>query len=95
MFVADAQPVVHLVQFSPVVVRGRGFQDSERVKVTVTPESGTARTRHIRAGDRGRFRIAFAHLVTKPCGRTAVAADGSGGSHARVEGTKHPDCIAD
>jgi hypothetical protein len=68
---------------SPLRIKGTGFAPRERVRVTVTPSAGEARSRHVRAGRHGGFVVAFPH-VDADGGLEAVAA-GSAGGHASFQ----------
>jgi hypothetical protein len=68
---------------APLRVRGSGFRGRESVRVTVTPSSGYAIVRRIRATSRGTFALTFAGV--DPCGGVEGVAAGSRGSHASFQ----------
>ncbi len=79
-----AAPRLRVVDASPVRLAGSGFAPGERVRVRARAGL-TRRTRHVRAGSNGRFRVRFAHLAQDPCSESLRAtATGSDGHRATV-----------
>jgi hypothetical protein len=69
--------------FGPLRLNGSGFRARERVRVTVTPSTGSPVVRHVRANGRGRFRIAVAGL--DQCAGLEAGATGTRGSRASFQ----------
>jgi hypothetical protein len=67
----------------PLKVKGTGFHARERVRVRVTPSTGDAITRRVRATGRGSFVLSFAGI--QACGGIEGVATGSRGSHASFQ----------
>ena len=64
-------------------VTGTGFHARERVRVRVTPSSGEAVTRRVRATGRGSFVLSFSGIDA--CGGIEGVATGTRGSHASFQ----------
>jgi hypothetical protein len=67
----------------PLRIKGTGFASRERVRVTITPSAGEARSRRVRAGRHGAFTVSFPN-VEATGGYEAVAAASAGG-HASFQ----------
>ena len=67
----------------PLKVKGTGFHARERVRVRITPSTGDAITRRVRATGRGSFVVSFAGI--EACGGIEGVATGSRGSHASFQ----------
>jgi hypothetical protein len=67
----------------PLKVKGSGFHARERVRVRVTPSTGDAITRRVRATGRGSFVLSFAGI--QACGGIEGVATGNRGSHASFQ----------
>jgi hypothetical protein len=67
----------------PLTVKGTGFHARERVRVRVTPSTGDAITRRVRATGRGSFVLSFAGIDA--CGGVEGVATGTRGSHASFQ----------
>jgi hypothetical protein len=67
----------------PLKVKGTGFHARERVRVRVTPSTGDAVTRRVRATGRGSFVLSFAGI--QACGGIEGVATGNRGSHASFQ----------
>ena len=67
-----SQPRLRPVGISPVRLAGEGFSPGERVRVRARV-GGRKRTKHVRAGAHGRFRVRFAELERNPCTQTLRA----------------------
>jgi hypothetical protein len=80
---AKRRAVVMPVTGDPFKVRGTGFRARERVRVTVTPTTGDATIRGVRATGRGTFVLAFSGV--EACGGVEGVAAGSRGSHASFQ----------
>jgi hypothetical protein len=59
-------PKLRPLGISPVRLAGSGFSPGERVRVRAFV-GGHKRTKHVRAGKHGRFRVRFAELTRNPC----------------------------
>jgi hypothetical protein len=81
--VASRRAVLLPAVGDPFRVRGSRFRAHERVRVTVTPSTGHAITRRVRATGRGTFVLAFAGV--EPCRGVEGVAAGSRGSHASFQ----------
>ena len=68
---------------TPLKVKGTGFHARERVRVRVTPSTGDAVTRRVRATGRGSFALSFSGLDA--CGGIEGVATGARGSHASFQ----------
>jgi hypothetical protein len=62
----QGQPRLRTVGISPVRLSGEGFSPGERVRVRAWV-GAQRRTKHVRAGKHGRFRVRFAELYRNPC----------------------------
>jgi hypothetical protein len=75
----QVQPRLRPLALSPVRLAGEGFSPGERVRVRAWV-GGQKRTKHVRAGKHGRFRVRFAELSRNPCTQklkaSAVGANG-------------------
>ena len=85
---AASRPVAHRAilmpdGFAPLRLKGSGFRSRERVRVTVTPSTGSPVVRRVRANGRGAFRIAVAGL--DQCGGIEARATGTRGSRASFQ----------
>ena len=82
---APASQHAHLAPSSvtPLKVRGTGFHARERVRVRVTPSTGDAVTRRVRATGRGSFVLSFSGIDA--CGGIEGVATGTRGSHASFQ----------
>jgi hypothetical protein len=80
-----------LADGKPVTVKGTGFHQRERVRVTVQ-ENGRRVVRRVTASRRGTFTLRVP-TATPPCGRWSGFATGSAGSRAILAGIMFPDCI--
>lgn len=87
---AAQRPALRSVDLDPLTLRGTSFKPSERVKLLIAAPA-FARTRVVRAGERGRFRVVFA-ISPGRCDSVVVQAIGARGSRATF---RHdvPDCI--
>ena len=84
-------PKLRVVDRTPLVVAGNGFQPAERVTVTALTTLGLRIVR-LRATTTGTFRALF-RVSTRPCTRPfAIRARGSAGSVATVT-MRVPPCI--
>jgi hypothetical protein len=81
----QVQPRLRPLGISPVRLSGEGFSPGERVRVRAWV-GGHKRTKHVRAGKHGRFRVRFAELSRNPCTQKLKAsAVGTKGHDARLE----------
>jgi hypothetical protein len=87
---ADAARL-HLTGTRPVAVRGTGFHQGERVRVSIRRSSGRTLVRRATASRAGTFTLTFTH-ASPPCGSWTATAVGSLGSRAMMAGMKFPDC---
>ena len=79
------RPTVRLVDRTPIVVRGSGFEAHERVTVVVA--AGTRWTRRVTATAGGTLVARFTVSIGR-CARYSIQAFGSAGSRARVLPTR-------
>ena len=88
---AQAAPMLRVVDTTPFVVVGSGFQAAEGVSVTAMTTLGPQIVR-VRATTSGTFRARFL-ISTRPCVRPfAIRARGAAGSVATVT-MRVPPCI--
>jgi hypothetical protein len=88
---AQGSAKLRVVDTTPLVVAGSGFQASERVTVTAMTTLGLRIVR-LRASTAGTFRAGF-RISTRPCTRPfAIRARGAAGSVATVT-MRVPPCI--
>jgi hypothetical protein len=79
------QPRLRPLGISPVRLSGEGFSPGERVRVRAWV-GGRRRTKHVRAGEHGRFRVRFGELARNPCTqRLKASAVGAKGHDATLE----------
>jgi hypothetical protein len=83
------RPVLRLVSYAPVSVRGVHFEPRERVRVVL---SGTQSERHrVRATAAGTFRVSFTSTTDDPCSAAfTIRAVGTRGSFALLK--VRPQC---
>jgi hypothetical protein len=88
---AQGAPKLRVVDTTPLVVAGNGFQPAERVTVTAMTTLGPRIVR-LRASTTGTFRAWF-QISPRPCTRPfAIRARGAAGSVATVT-MRVPPCI--
>jgi hypothetical protein len=81
----QVQPRLRPLGLSPVRLAGEGFAPGERVRVRAFV-GGRKRTKHVRAGAHGRFRVRFAELSRNPCTQKLKAsAVGTKGHDAKLD----------
>ena len=86
----QVQPRLRQLGISPVRLSGEGFSPGERVRVRAFV-GGHKRTKRVRAGEHGRFRVRFAELSRNPCTQKLRAtAVGSKGHRATLESVPFP-----
>jgi hypothetical protein len=78
-----ATPKLRAVDLDPLTLNGSGFRANERVRLLVAAPP-VVKSRLIRAGAGGRFRVAFAVKVGR-CDSVAVQAIGLRGSRATFQ----------
>jgi hypothetical protein len=84
---------LHALDMQPLVVRGSGFEPSERVRLMLSSGAGQ-RWRTTEAGSAGRFTMGF-DISVGACGRFMVQAFGSRGSRARLMPRRAQiDCVS-
>jgi hypothetical protein len=85
---ASAPKIAHLavLDSSPLVVRGWGFESRERVSILANASGGWQGKSKV-ATDAGTFRVTFSESLDA-CGRSSVRAFGSRGSQARLLGSR-------
>jgi hypothetical protein len=71
-------PTLRLVDSEPVKLKGAGFCAGERVRVRARA-GDSSRSRRLRAGDGGGFRVRFGALDHDPCAGSLTASAWSGG----------------
>lgn len=87
----STRPALRLLDRTPVVVTGRGFESHETVRVRLTVAGQTA-MRRIVTSPTGTFRVRFM-LSAGRCESFSLQAFGSAGSRARLFVTAPlPDC---
>jgi hypothetical protein len=77
----SARPALRLVDRTPVVVRGSGFDAGEQVSVALS--AGTRSLRRAQATEAGTFVVRFGVSLGR-CARYSVQAFGSAGNRARL-----------
>ena len=80
---ASTHATLSLTQRQPIVLRGRGFQPWERVRVML--ETRVTRVRELRAGRGGSFTATFAGTIFPHCGGVFARARGAAGSVATLK----------
>ena len=78
-----ATPKLRAVDLDPLTLNGSGFRANERVRLLVAAPP-VVKSRLVRAGARGRFRVAFAVKVGR-CDSAVVQAIGLRGSRATFQ----------
>jgi hypothetical protein len=79
----SAHATLALVNRQPLVLHGRGFRPSERVRVVAS--SGATVARNVRASAAGGFTVRFAEMSVPRCGGMFARARGSSGSLATLK----------
>jgi hypothetical protein len=87
----SARPVLRLVDRTPVVVRGSGFEAGEQVSVALS--AGTRSVRRAQATEAGTFVVRYGVSLGR-CARYSVQAFGSAGSRARLLSHLELACIS-
>jgi hypothetical protein len=82
---------LRLVDRSPVVVRGTGFEAAEQVSISLS--AGTRSVRRAQATETGTFVVRFSVSLGR-CARYSVQAFGSGGSRARLVSRVALACVS-
>ena len=77
------KPTLRAVDLDPLTLTGNGFRANERVRLLVAAPP-VVKSRLVRAGARGRFRVAFAVKVGR-CDSVVVQAIGLRGSRATFQ----------
>lgn len=75
-----AKPALRPLDLDPLTLRGTAFKSGERVKLLLSAP-GAVRSKVVRAGERGRFRVVFGTAAGR-CEPVVVQAIGSRGSRA-------------
>ena len=89
----DRSASLHAVDMQPLVVRGSGFESSERVRLMLSSSAGQ-RWRTTEAGSAGGFTMRF-DISVGACGRFMIQAVGSRGSRARLMPRRAQiDCVS-
>jgi hypothetical protein len=88
---AGAAPTLRLMDRTPVVVRGTGFDPQERVAVSLSSGSHSSKTVQATAG--GGFVVRF-KTVLGGCARYTIQAYGSHGSRALLRSRIALDCVS-
>jgi hypothetical protein len=87
----SGRPLLHLVDRTPVVVRGSGFEAGERVSVALS--AGTRSIRRAQATEAGTFVVRFGVSLGR-CTGYSLQAYGSAGSRARLLSRVALACIS-
>jgi hypothetical protein len=82
---ASARPALRAVDLDPLTLSGTGFRKNERVTLLVAAPP-VVKSKTLRAGVRGRFRVAFPVAVGR-CDSAVVQAIGARGSRATYQHT--------
>jgi hypothetical protein len=85
------RPALRLVDRTPVVVRGSGFEAGEQVSVALS--AGTRSVRRAQATETGAFLVRFGVSLGR-CARYSVQAFGSAGNRARLFSRVALACIS-
>ena len=85
-----AKPALRPLDLDPLTLRGTSFKPNERVKLLLSAPP-VVRSKSVRAGERGRFRVVFAVRPGR-CDAVVVQAIGARGSRATFR-RDAPDCI--
>jgi hypothetical protein len=80
---ASTHATLSLLQRQPIVLRGRGFHQLERVRLVL--ETRVRRVKQVRAGRGGSFTAAFVGVSVPHCGGIFVHARGAAGSLATLK----------
>jgi hypothetical protein len=87
----SGRPALRLVDRSPVVVRGTGFEAAEHVSVSLSV--GTRSVRRAQATETGTLVVRFGVSLGR-CARYSIQAFGSAGSRARLLSRVALPCIS-
>jgi hypothetical protein len=87
---ATPKPALRPLDLDPLTLRGTAFKPGERVKLLLSAPP-VSRTKAVRAGELGRFRVVFA-IAPGRCDAVVVQAIGSRGSRATFR-RDAPDCV--
>jgi hypothetical protein len=91
---STARPALRLLDRTPVIVSGRGFEPQEVVRVRLAVGERVS-TRRARTSAAGAFRVRFTVSLGR-CKSFSLQAFGSAGNRARLfPATLQPDCSSD